>query len=251
MSAAAATNLLRRGARFALDAVLPLRCAACGDIIADQPGLCSTCWGGLTFLAGPGCARCGRPFDHDQGEGAECGHCLAEPPLWDRARAALVYDQGSRKLVLPLKHGDRTESAPLLAAWMARAGTMLVAEADVVAPVPLHRWRLLSRRYNQSAVLARKIARLAGKPCVPDLLVRKRATPSQAGRNARERAENVRGAFRMGRHQVAGSRVLLIDDVLTTGATATACARTLRAAGAVAVDVLTLARVVRPEAPDL
>src|SRR5687767_10868981 len=192
------------------------------------------------------------------GEGSLCGACIADRPRFDRARAALVYDDASRDLILRFKHADRIDGAATFAGWMARAGAELIAAADVIAPVPLHRWRLVRRRYNQAAVLANAIAAHAnaahanagarGKLAVPDLLVRRRATASQGHLGRSQRHRNVAGAFAVhpGRGQVAaGARILLIDDVLTTGATAEACARILRSAGAVAVDLLVLARVVR------
>jgi ComF family protein len=163
----------------------------------------------------------------------------------------LRYDEASKELILRFKHADRTGSAPAFAAWLQRAGAELLAEADVLAPVPLHWSRLLARRYNQAALLARELARLTGKPAIQDLLVRRRRTPSQGGLGAAGRERNVSGAFHVHpRHaaRIKGQRVLLIDDVLTTGATVSACSRTLRRGGATAVDVLTLARVVRPAA---
>ena len=197
------------------------------------------------------CAGCGVPFELPAEPGAKCGACLAEAPSYGRARSVFVYDQASRSLVLDFKHGDRTEAAPAFGAWLARAGAELLADADVLVPVPLHRWRLFRRRYNQAGLLAHAVARATGVPCVPDLLVRRRATASQGHLSRAGRARNVAHAFqaRPGRTTlIAGKRILLIDDVLTTGATATECAAALRRAGAASVDVLTLARVVRPVA---
>lgn len=195
------------------------------------------------------CRCCGYPFELDPGPDSLCGACLQSPPAFDRARSVVVYDAGSRDLVLAFKHADRTEATPAFARWMQRAGSELLADAEVVVPVPLHRWRLFRRRYNQSALLANTIGELAGLTVVPDLLVRRRNTPSQGRFSAAGRRRNVSGAFRVNaRYQpkVKGRRVLLIDDVLTTGATATVCAKVLRRAGATGVDVLVLARVVRP-----
>ena len=239
---------LRKSAAFVLDAILPPRCLKCGEIVADPGALCSQCWPALRFLGSPCCACCGLPFEFDMGEGSLCGACSADRPLYDRARAALTYDDASRDLILRFKHADRIDGAATFAGWMARAGAELVASADIIAPVPLHRWRLVRRRYNQAAILANAIGRLRGKLVIPDLLVRRKATESQGHLGRSQRRRNVAGAFVLhpGRAQVAaGARILLIDDVLTTGATAEACARALRSGGASAVDLLVLARVVR------
>lgn len=253
-------SLARGAGRRALDALLPARCLACGAIV-DEPGaLCAPCWGQLAFIAPPLCARCGLGFEvppqiDDSAKGSagavECAACAADPPVYGRARAALNYDDRVKSLVLRFKHADATHAAPGFARWMARAGGALVAECDLIAPVPLHRWRLLWRRYNQAALLAHALGRLSGKAAAPDLLVRRRATPSQGRLNPAQRRANVAGAFalRAGRAAaVADRRVLLVDDVLTTGATAEECAKVLLKAGAAAVDVLTLARVNRPRA---
>jgi ComF family protein len=239
---------LRRSASWLLDAILPPRCLKCGEIVADSGSLCGRCWPELRFLGPPCCACCGLPFEFEMGEGSLCAACIAERPRYDRARAALTYDDASRDLILRFKHADRIDGAATFAGWMARVGAALIDSADVIAPVPLHRWRLVRRRYNQAAILANAIGRMRGKLVVPDLLVRRRATPSQGHLGRSQRRRNVAGAFTVhpGRAQVAqGARILLIDDVLTTGATAEACARTLRNAGASSVDLLVLARVVR------
>lgn len=242
---------LRRGGAAALDVLLPPQCLKCREPVDRQGLLCPACWSAVAWLAPPFCAACGYPFEHDEGEGALCGACTRSPPVFARARSAFAYDEASKPLVLSFKHADRTEGAPAYGRWLARAGSELAAEADLVAPVPLHRWRLLRRRYNQAALLALALAEACGKPCLPDLLARVKSTPSQGGLGRAGRAENVRGAFAVRprrREAMQGKRVLLVDDVYTTGATATACARVLLRAGAAAVDVLTLARVVRPAA---
>ncbi len=239
---------LRRVAELALDAVLPPRCLKCGATVEAPGALCPPCWGTIRFLGPPHCACCGLPFEFDLGEGALCPACLRERPPYERARAVFRYDAQSRGLVLAFKHADRTDAAPAFARWLARSGQALLDDAELIAPVPLHWLRLARRRYNQAALLANALAGQTGVPAVPDLLVRRRRTPSQGGLSARGRRRNVEGAFAVARRhaaRVADRRVLLVDDVLTTGATAAACARALLRAGARAVDVLALAQVVR------
>jgi ComF family protein len=237
----------RRLAATVLDLTLPPRCIGCGERI-DAAGLaCAKCWSNLNFISPPYCTCCGAPFAVTLEGEHRCAVCYAAPPAYDRARAALIYDDGSRGLVLGFKHGDRLHAAPAFGAWVARAGTELLADADIVTPVPLHRWRLLKRRYNQAALIAGHVGRRAGVTHIPDLLERHRATPSQGELGASARQRNVAGAFRLNPRsadRVKGSRIVLIDDVLTTGATVGACARVLKRGGAARVDVLTLARVV-------
>ncbi len=234
--------------RQALDAVLPPRCIACGAIVGAGTALCADCWPGLDLITAPHCARCGLPFDFDMGADALCGACAATPPAYDRARAALRYNDLSARLIVGFKRADRTHLLPAFARWLQRAAGPLLEEADLIACVPLHRRRLLARRYNQSAMLASALARLAAKPVAVDLLARIRATASQGGLNRNQRFDNLRGAIAVRAHRAAlvpGRRILLIDDVFTTGATVEACARVLYRAGAADVDVVTLARVVR------
>jgi ComF family protein len=244
-------SALRLLASRALDVVLPPRCLACGEAVGEQGALCPDCWARIDFLGPPLCARCGYPFELDTEAGALCAACQARPPVFDRARAVLRYDAASRGMLLAFKHADRTDLAPYLGRWLARAGAEVLAEADIVAPVPLHWTRLFSRRYNQAALLAKAAAMEAGRPFLGDILIRRRRTkPQHSGLAARTR--NVAGAFavpRVRRKAVEDRRVLLVDDVRTTGATLEACARALKAAGAKGVDVLTLALVVRPRMP--
>ncbi len=240
--------------RRLLDLVLPPLCLRCGATVVDPGALCAACFAEVRFVAGPCCPRCGEPHAQEATAETVCGACLAVPPPWTEARSAVLYDDASKALVLRLKHADRTEGSPAFARWMARAGGDLLAGADLLAPVPLHRWRLFLRRYNQAALLARDLGALTGVPVDPMTLVRRRRTRSQGsfdhtGHGRAGRARNVRGAFAVAAPDaVEGRRVLLIDDVLTTGATVGECSRVLRAAGATRVDVLTLARVPRPGA---
>jgi ComF family protein len=255
MQSGAVITWLRHSARMALDAVLPPQCLSCA-VAVDSPGaLCATCWAKIVWLGPPHCACCGAPFEFDPapagGEALLCGACLRAPPLFARARAVFRYDDTSRGLILAFKHADRLHGAPAFGRWLARAGAELLATADIVAPVPLHWTRLAWRRYNQAALLAQAAASAAGAACWPDLLVRSRRTPSQGDLGPAARRRNVRRAFRLAnryRGRIEGRRVVLVDDVFTTGATVDECARALHDAGAGAVDVLTLARVVRPAA---
>ena len=236
--------------RAVLNAVLPPRCLSCGDVVEDLGTLCGECWKGLTLLSAPCCACCGFPFPYAVAEGTLCVACTRAHPAFDRARAVFRYDDGSRSMVLGFKHADETHAAPYYGRWLARAGAELLADADLIAPVPLHRWRLLARRYNQSALLAAAVAGSTQGRLAVDLLQRRRHTPRQGRLSPPARRRNVQGAFALRprwKAELPGKRVLLVDDVLTTGATVEECARVLRRHGAAGVDVLTLARVVRTQ----
>jgi ComF family protein len=239
-------------ARLVLDIALPTLCVACREPVAGV-GVCAGCWAKLSFIAKPYCPRLGIPFVYDPGPGLLSMEAIADPPAYQRARAAVRYDDVARTLVHALKYHDRTDLAPAMGRWMARAGEELLAEADVLVPVPLHWRRGWSRRYNQSGALARAIEKQSGVPVARDVLRRIRPTQQQIGLSRPQRASNVQGAFKVASDRMAdiqGRRVILIDDVLTSGATTDACARALLRAKAAQVDVLVFARVVdSPRAP--
>jgi ComF family protein len=246
-----ANQSLRRLGVALLDALLPPFCLTCDAAVDSQGALCAGCWRGLHLLSSPLCRVCGVPFLHAGQASADglCLACLERLPAYGAARAALRYDDGARRLLLPFKHGDRTEFASPLARLMARSGTEMLARADVLAPVPLHWRRLMARRYNQAALLAGRLASASGRLMIPDLLRRTRPTPSLGDKGAEERARILEGAFAIApqkARQIVGRRVLLVDDVMTSGATAEACTAVLLAAGAAGVDVLAAARVPDP-----
>lgn len=233
-----------------IDAVLPPRCVVTGEIVERQGTIAPQAWSRIDFISAPFCACCGFPFEFTVEAGALCAACLAEPPLYKSARAALVYNEKSRKLILAFKHGDQIHSVGAFVPWLQRTGQEMLAQADLLIPVPLHRWRLLARRYNQAALIAQALGKAAGLPVAPMALERVRATPSQGHLKAKDRFANVRKAFAVPPSYadfLKDRHIVLIDDVLTTGATVQECARVLLKAGAARVDVLTIARVVRAE----
>lgn len=241
--------VLAQSARVAvLNAIYPPVCLHCRQAISAPHALCPACWGSLRFITRPYCERLGVPFAIDPGGAAVSPAAIADPPPWARARAAVHYEGVARDLVHAMKFSDRPDVAILLGRMMATAGSGLALEADIIVPTPLHRWRLWGRRFNQAAALGATISKITGTPAHPAILRRIRPTAPQIGLSRKARASNLRGAFAVppgARRHIAGKHVLLVDDVMTSGATAAAATRVLLRAGAAQVDVLTFAMVVR------
>ena len=243
-----AADKVRALLRAALGIALPRLCAVCREPVEGE-GLCAACWSKLSFITRPYCERLGIPFVYDPGPGILSMEAIADPPAYNRARAAVRFDEISRVLVHALKYGDRLDLAPMMGRWISPAGREVLAEADALVPVPLHWRRLWTRRFNQSAMLAAAVSAASGVPMVTDALKRVKATVQQVGLSRSERAANVQGAFRVpeqGKAAVVGRRLIVLDDVLTSGVTVEGCARALLRAGASNVDVLVFARVADP-----
>ena len=239
--------------RVLVQALIPARCMTCREIVQNSASVCVSCWSKLKLLEEPLCDVMGTPFAYDHGVGAVSAQALSFPPVWDKSRAAMVFDENSKGFVHAFKYGDRGEAGWFMVRMMSRAGASLIAEADVIVPVPLHWMRLWKRRFNQAAFLAQRIAEHKSKIYEPQLLRRVRATPQQVGLNAKERHRNMRKAFivKDPAEKMRGKKVLLVDDVRTTGATLSACVAALRAAGASKVLVLTFAFVDNPLRPHI
>jgi ComF family protein len=243
-----AAGAARAALGAALDLALPRLCPACRDPVKGR-GLCPSCWSKLSFITRPYCERLGVPFAYDPGPGILSMEAIADPPAYHRARAAVRFDEISRALVHALKYGDRLDLAPMMGRWIGRAGSEILTDADALVPVPLHWRRQWARRFNQSAMLAAAVSAVSGVPVASGALKRVKPTAQQVGLSRSERAVNVQGAFKVpeeGRAAVAGRRLVLVDDVLTSGATVDGCARALNRAGAANVDVLIFARVADP-----
>ncbi|KRB63028.1 amidophosphoribosyltransferase [Rhizobium sp. Root708] len=230
---------------FVADLVYPPSCAVCGVETGGHRGVCPKCWSAIRFIERPYCEILGIPFSHDLGPGIVSAAAIANPPPFDRLRSAAFHDDAVRRLVHALKYRDRTDLAPMMAGWMRRAGGEAIAQCDAILPVPLHRTRVLSRKFNQAAELARHLAAQSDRPLLPGTLLRTRRTRQQVGLGAKAREDNVRGAFALTRGRegdVFGKRLVLVDDVYTTGATVAAAAKVLRKEGAADITVLTFAR---------
>jgi len=228
------------------DLIIPPSCIACQAPLGGHDAICAACWKDVQFIRAPVCDRLGLPMPFDTGAGAVSAAALANPPTYDRARAVAQFSGVMRDMILQFKYGDTHNARKLFGRWLTSAGAELIAGCDLITPVPMHRRRLLSRRFNQSAMLALEVARNSGHRYEPTLVTRTRATRSQVGLSSDQRRRNLAGAFTVSARQqqrIAGNHILLIDDVITTGTTLNACARALRRAGASRVDALALAIV--------
>ncbi len=242
----ATLSMLRRIGASVAGSIWPPGCMACGADVSDPFGLCPSCWADLRLVSMAGCDRCAKPMPVGAGQGLQCEDCARLRMRWQRGRAATLYGGSARRLVLSLKHGDRAEIARPMARWMRQAGRDVLTGADMVVPVPLHWTRRLKRRLNQSAELSRRIADAEGLAHGTGILLRTRATDSQRGRSFEQRQRNVAGAFALAEGaDITGKRIVLVDDVMTTGATLNAGAAILRDGGAASVDILVFARVTR------
>jgi ComF family protein len=228
------------------DFLLPPVCLKCRKPLGGHDALCARCWRNIAFIRAPLCDQLGIPLPYDSGVKTISAAALADPPVYDRARAAAHFDGVVRDLIHGLKYADRHDGRRLLGRWLSTAGAEFLLEADVIIPVPLHRWRLFTRRFNQAAILAQELARQRDLPWDPTALHRVKATPQQVGLTRDQRRRNMAAAFAVpaaARARIADRNIILIDDVITTGATVDACARALKAAGAARVDVLAVAMV--------
>lgn len=234
-----------------INLLMPPRCLNCGVHVDEPYNICGECWGKLTFISQPHCVTCGVTMPESASPEAECLECIEHPPLFAKARAALEYNEHSTPLITRLKYSDQLQLAPLLTRWMEAAGKQLIPQADMIVPVPLHWTRLFTRKFNQAAILAQMLAQKSGKLYVPELLQRRRRTPPQARLTKSQRLKNVQGAFALHKRtkseDIKDKVILLIDDVMTTGATIRACAKILKKSGAKKVFVLTAARTVLGE----
>lgn len=240
---------LKNFAKTALDMILPPRCLISGEIVETQGMITPQSWSELQFISAPLCHTCGMPFEFDTDGETQCATCIENPPLYDMGRAAMRYNDTSKKLILGFKHGDQMHATKCFTPWLKAAGEDLLNQTDMLVPVPLHRWRLLMRRYNQAALLVQALAFEAQKPYSLEALKRVKNTVSQGHMRVKDRRKNVKRAFMVPEDQrqaaVQGKRILLIDDVYTTGATVNECAKVLKKAGAAEVHVLTIARVMK------
>jgi len=226
--------------------IFPPTCLHCQASVAEHGQLCLSCWQPITFISDPQCSCCGLPFEYPVSEETRCAECIQRSPPYAQARSACLYDDHSKDLIIGFKYYDKLYYGPLLAQWLYRTGKSFLDEADLIIPVPLHRLRTFTRRYNQSALLAKRLEKLSGVPARMNILLRVRNTIPQAGLTQSQRKKNLAGAFTIRqkyRNLIEGKHIVLVDDVMTTGTTLRSCSRVLMRAGAASVSVLTIARV--------
>lgn len=231
-----------------IDIIFPPRCILCSELVARQGDLCTECWNNIDFITDPLCDCCGIPFEYKVEGEVLCGECILNRPVYNKSRTVFDYNDNSRKLITRFKYADKIHACNSFAKWMQRAGSEIIKNSDLIVPVPLHRIRLFTRRYNQSALLAGALGKLCGLPVYQRMLVRRKYTTPQAGLTRTQRIKNVRYAFAVNKklsHMLNGKNVILVDDVITTGATIDACAKTLLKGGAASVNVLTIAKTIK------
>ena len=228
-----------------LDIVYPPQCIACGTNVHENGTICAHCWGDINFITDPQCEMCGFPFDFEVAGSHICAGCAKDPPQFSKARAVFLYDDASRRMVTSFKYSDRTENRAAYAKWMARVGADMLQDADFIVPVPLHFFKLIMRKYNQAALLAHEIAKITGKKVIADAIIRNKYTKTQAAFSHKGRFKNINGAFEVNKKYLdilRDKKILLVDDVITTGATANECAKVLINAKVAKVELLTLAK---------
>lgn len=239
-------HFIKDSSHLILNVLFPPKCLLCHAFIPEVGACCADCWQHIDFNSHPCCAICSYPFEYDMGEDALCATCISHPPPYQKARAVFRYNDHSKTLIHNFKYKDRVHAAPYFAKWMVRSSSELLKNADMLVPVPLHRYRLMRRYYNQSALLANELGKLCAIPVAPQLLIRTKHTAPQHRLTDSQRQKNVHGAFKLHPRfdNIAGKKILLIDDVMTTGSTLNACSRILTKAGA-EVTLLTLARTIK------
>ena len=238
-------TIIKPAANRLLDIVYPPRCISCSGNVHENGGICAKCWGDINFIADPQCNICGFPFDFEASTGSICSGCITHEPSFSKARAVFLYDNASRNMIKSFKYNDRIENRAAYARWMARVGIDMLSEANIIIPVPIHFGKLLLRKYNQAAVLAHELAKISSKPVFSNALIRTKYTQTQAGFLRKERFKNIKGAFKVNPKYfdiLKDKKILLIDDVITTGATAEECTNIMLKAKAARVEVLTLAK---------
>lgn len=241
-------SFLKPFSKRILDIILPPHCLLCKNTVEENGSLCSSCWSDMDFISKTSCSICSTPFEFDVGEDSLCASCIKERPIYDRSKTVFIYNDKSRKLITGFKYEDKIHAAKSFAKWLFTTGKDLVEESDLIIPVPLHRIRLFTRRYNQSSLIAAELAKQVYLPVAHDVLIRKKNNKPQASLPRNQRLKNVIGAFAVKekcKNLIEGKNILLIDDVMTTSATVSECAKVLKKNGAAKVNILTLAKTVR------